>query len=120
MVDTLLFNVDFGTFVPTEVEHVLRTEQGFRNVRLNTAAGASVEAEFADDADRTLVTLIESRQAISLTGTGKTALNAAILLQRSLRVPLRMVDTQYSFDLSLSDYATLDELHAAIATAQGH
>jgi hypothetical protein len=35
-----------------------------------------------------------------------------------LKAPLRIVDTEYSFDLTLNSFSTLDELSAAIDQAR--
>jgi hypothetical protein len=40
------------------------------------------------------------------------------VLQSHLRTPLRIVDMDYTFDLILSEYASLNDLNAAIVEAR--
>jgi hypothetical protein len=118
MQSILLLRLDELKFEPAVVEKTMRTVKGFGKVRLDDPAGALNEAEYVGAQGRTVVTLSESARAISLSGTGDAALHAALVLQGHLTIPLRIVDTEYSFDLDLSSFFTLDELSAAIDQAR--
>ena len=120
MGNTLLLRADEKEFNPKTIEHVFRTEAGFGNVRFHEPGGAAIECRYTDpeSGDSILVRLSGRLTAISLADTSDIALRAAVLLQARLQIPLRMVDTDYTYDLNLSDHATLDELNAAIDEAR--
>ena len=50
--------------------------------------------------------------------TWGAALRAALLIQKSLRIPLRMIDDDNSFDLTFSGISTVEELEAAMENAR--
>lgn len=120
MTSILLLRLDEMPFDVAAVAHVLSTHSGFRDVRFDEPGGAAVEADYREHEDWTIVRLSENPNRISLSGTSDATLRAALLLQSNLKVPLRIFDTNYSFDLVLEDYSTVDELRAAIESAQAN
>jgi hypothetical protein len=101
--------------IPTEaLERVFQSKPGFKDVRRNTPMGTPIEADFSEGEDFTMVILNEKRDAIYIRGTSGAALSAAWILKSQLDIPLRMVDTDYSFDLVISEFSTRDELERAI------
>jgi hypothetical protein len=118
MQSILLFNQDDRPFELEAIQRVFQTEIGFRDIRLNEPGGAIIEADYIEPEDWTIVGLSGSRKSISLSGTTDAALRAAFTLQRNLGTPLRIIDSDYSFDLVLQNYSTVDELRAAIESAQ--
>jgi hypothetical protein len=118
MENILLFDLDDRPFETETIDRIFRSEPGFRNVRFDEPGGAVIEAEYVEPDDWTFVRLDGDRDTISLTGTSDAALRAALILQRNLPMPLRMVDTSYSFDVILRDFQTFEELRAAIVNAQ--
>ncbi len=118
MTNILLIQIDKMPFDVAAVAHILSTHNGFRDVRFDEPGGAAVEADYGDPEDWTIVRLSENPSQISLSGTSDAALRAALILQTHLKIPLRIFDTNYSFDLTLQNYSTVDELHAAIEAAQ--
>ncbi len=118
MTNILLLRIDERPFDVAAVAHIFSTQSGFRDVRFEEPGGAAVEADYTEPEDWTIVSLSENPSRISLSGTSDAALRAALILQTHLKVPLRIFDTNYSFDLMLQNYATVDELRAAIESAQ--
>jgi hypothetical protein len=118
MHNILLLNPDDRPFEIAAIERIFRSEREFRDGRFNEPGGALIEAEYIEPEDRTIVRLSGTRKSISLSGTSDAALRAALILQRNLAIPLRMFDTEYSFDLILADFANVEELRTAIQTAQ--
>ncbi len=120
MANTILWRSDEDRFELTDIEAVFRNTEGFSAIRLDEPGGALIEAKFADleQGDRVLVRLSRGSDAISITDASKTSLRVALILQHHLDVPLRVVDTDYSFDLDLSEYSTIDELTEAIEVAR--
>ncbi len=120
MTNILLIRVDEMPFDVAAVSHIFSTQDGFRDVRFDKLVGAAVEAHYTEPDDWTIVSLSEDLEAISLSGTSDAALCAALILQTHLKVPLRIFDTNYSFDLTLQNYSTVDEMRVAIEAAQAN
>lgn len=120
MQSLILWNEDELEFEPQEVERVFRTQVGFDQIQFNEPRGALIEAQYSSelDDDHVLVRLAGDRRMISITSVSDASLRAALTLQRNIRMPLRMMDDDYTFDLKLSGYTTVDELNAAIEKAQ--
>ncbi len=118
MHNVLLFNADGRPFDFATVKRVFQSEHGFRDVRFNEPGCDVIEADYVAANGATIVGLSGDRETISLSGTSDAALSAAIILQRHVDMPLRMVDTEYSFDLTFHDISTVEELHAAIERAR--
>lgn len=90
----------------------------FADIRRNTPTGSLVEADFRIGDDYTTARLSQNGRRISLSGTSDAALAAALVIQSHLKIVMRIIDTDYTFDLTLSDYTTLDALNAAIEEAR--
>ncbi|HEX4144830.1 MAG TPA: hypothetical protein VHY91_15105 [Pirellulales bacterium] len=118
MHNTLLFKLDDQPFDVAVIRHIFQTQRGFRDVRFNLPSGRVIEADYVEADDSTVVGLNGDRETISLRGTSDAALHAALTLQRNLDTPLRIIDTDNSFDLILRDYPNVEELRTAIANAQ--
>jgi hypothetical protein len=114
----LLLNSNGQLFDAEAVERIIRTEERFQNVRFHEPGGALIEAKFVEGDDWTFVRLSGDRTRISLSGTSDLVLAAALILQERLEWPLRIVDTDYSFDLMLRDFPGLEVLQSAIRKAQ--
>ena len=118
MHNILLFDPDDRPFEVAAIERVFRSERGFYDIRLNEPGGAYIEAEFTLGDYKTIARLGDDRSTISLSGTSDAALQAALILQNNLGTPLRMIDTEYSFDLILRGIPDVETLRAAIQNAQ--
>jgi hypothetical protein len=117
MQSVLLLNPDDRPFEPATIQHVFESEPGFQDIRFNEPGGAVIEADYFQSEDSTIIGLSRSLKSIWLSGTTDAALHAALVLQRSLGTPLRLVDSDYSFDLLLEGFSNVEELRAAIAKA---
>ncbi|HEX4144829.1 MAG TPA: hypothetical protein VHY91_15100 [Pirellulales bacterium] len=118
MHNIMLFNADYRPFDVAAVRRILQSEGGFRDVRSNEEQGDLLEAQYVESDDWTFFRLSGSRKSISLSGTSDAALRAALILQRHTDTPLRISDTDNSFDLILRDYPNVEALRGAIANAQ--
>jgi hypothetical protein len=118
MLNILLFGANDLQFDVATIRHIFQSTNGFRNVRFNLPGGRPIEADFGDSDDATTIGLSGDRETISLRGTSDAALHAALLLQRGIDIPLRIIDTDYSFDLNLSDYSSVADLRAAMTKAE--
>jgi hypothetical protein len=118
MHNLLLFKTDERPFPIPEIERIFRTAAGFREIRFNEPGGHLIEADYVEPNDWTIVGLSGDGETISLSGTSDAAFHAALILQRSLGTPLRMIDTEYSFDLTFQNISTVDELRTAMEKAR--
>lgn len=116
----LLFDVNGRKIATEALEQVFQSAAGFERVRRDTPIGTPIEADYIDGDDFTTVDLDPERETISIRGTSGAALKAAWAIQSNLDIPLRMVDTDYSFDLVVRDFSNIDELSAAIENAQSN
>lgn len=117
MTNLLLIRTDETPFDVAAVAHILSTQSGFHDVRFDDSIGAVIEARYTEADSQSIVSLKEDHETISLSGTSDAALRAALILQTGLKIPLRMFDTNYSFDLVFEGLSTVDELRNAIAQA---
>jgi hypothetical protein len=116
----LLLKSDELPFDLAAVQGIFHWERGFWNVRFDEPGGAVIEADYVQAEDWTIISLSKDLSRISLSGTSDAALRAALILQTHITLPLRIIDTDYSFDLALQDYSNVEELRAAIDKAQAN
>jgi hypothetical protein len=114
----LLFDTTDRPISAGTLQRIFESVEGFKQVRRNTPAGTVIEADYLDGEDFTIVGLDSKRETISISGTSGAALTAAWMLQQHFSTPLRIVDTEYSFDLVVSDFASIEQLEAAIDDAR--
>ena len=120
MQNIMLLTSDDRPFDVAAIERIFQSERGFRDIRFDDPGGAVIEADYVEPEDWSIVGLSGSRKSIFLSGTSDAALHAALLLQRNLKTPLRILDTDYSFDLSLQEFSNVEELRAAIDGEQAN
>jgi hypothetical protein len=118
MQSILLFFPDDRPFEIAAIEQVFQSEPGFRDVRFNEPGGAVIEADYVEPEGESIVGLSKSRKSISLSGISDVTLRAVLILQKRLGSRLRMIDTNYSFDLMLQDCPNVEALWSAIQDAQ--
>jgi hypothetical protein len=118
MESLILFSPDSRPFDPQVVEVAFRSCSEFKNTRTRTPVGTLIECKYEEPGDWTTIRLSKNAETISLTGASSAALRAAILIQRSLGMPLRMVNNVNSFDLTFSNMSTVEELEAAMENAR--
>src|SRR5689334_22870957 len=114
----MLFNPDFSQFDPTQVAHALRSCPEFKNTRIDTPVGTLIECEYNLSDESTTVRLSPNAERISLTGVSNASLSAALLIQKCLKIPLRVVNDANTFDLTFADIETVQELEAAMDNAR--
>ena len=110
----LLFDVDQRKISAEDLERVFESVVGFTDIRHNTPTGTPIEAAYTAGDDYTTVRLSSDRETISIRGTSGAALKAAWIIHKRLTNSFRMADTDYSFDIMLDDYQTIDDLIAAV------
>ncbi len=114
----LVFKPDLTPFDPDSVEQAFRSSPGFSHLRTNEPGGALIECQFCKENDWTFVRLSGDAETIVIDHSASAALHAVFLIQKYLRVPLRMVNDDNNFDLTFSDIVSVEELEAAIDNAR--
>jgi hypothetical protein len=117
MHNLLLFDQAEKALPADAIERVFKSVEGFVDVRYNTPIGIPLEADYVTKDDHTVVGLEAQRRFISINGTSNAAIQAAWVLQSHLGVSLRLIDTAYSFDLRLREFATIEQLQEAMHKA---
>lgn len=110
----LLFRVDGGTLDEGRVLMALEEMPGVSALRVRKGVGSVLECEYDLEGDATLIRLKDDLETIAISGTGEASLTAALELQRRLATALRLVDSDYTFDVELQDVGSVEELRAAI------
>jgi hypothetical protein len=117
MQSLLLLKADDGSFEPSEVEHVFRSDSRFKDLRISAPHEGLTECTCVERNDRAIIYLSDDRGWLSLSNTGRAALQAVLIIQKALGIPLRVIDSNYTFDLTFSDISTVEELEAAMDNA---
>jgi hypothetical protein len=100
-----------------DVEMTIGTISAMSNVtksRRGEFIGAVFECEYNYEGTSTVVRLSQKAQTITAEGLGTCALSFAIELQKALEVDLRAIDLEYSFDVALRDFQTVEQLERAV------
>lgn len=113
----LLSNPDFSPFDVASLERALRSYPQFTDFRLDLPDGTPIECEYKEPDDWTTISLDDDRETIFVDHIEGAALRAVLLIQKVLGRPLRMLNDDYTFDLTFSDIATVEELEAAMEEA---
>jgi hypothetical protein len=114
----IVFRIDERSFSFEEIREFVDFTPEFSNLRFSEPGGAALEAVFTSDPDRTIVRLSGDLETVTISGESPAALEVAIALQKAVRSPLRLIDCDYTFDLRLQEYTSVDDLAAAIALAR--
>lgn len=117
MQSLMLSNPDDSIFDIASVERAFRSYPQFTDVRLDDPCGSPIECRYTEPDDWTTIRLSERRTAIVIAHTSGAALSAVLLIQKALGRPMRVYDDVYTFDLTFSDIATVEELEAAMEKA---
>lgn len=113
----LLLNPDDSLFDAASVKRALRSCPQFTDIRLNVPCGSLIECMYNEPDDCAIIALSKDRETIDVSNTQGAALRAVLLIQKALGRPLRMLNDDYTFDLTFSDIATVEELEAAMEKA---
>lgn len=112
----LLFIGENVKFDQREIVKILSEMPEVINLRQGNFIGASVECEYTHGDQSTIVRLSSDGETVTAEGLGDDSLKFALEFQRRLTIPLRAIDMEYSFDLSLSDISTVDEFRKRMST----
>src|SRR5690348_156270 len=103
MQSLLLFKPDFSLFDRQKVEHALRLCGRFTDMRFDEPGGALIECRYVEGADWTTIRLGADLAAITLSFAWGAALSATLIIQKSLGIPLRLINDGNSYDFVFSN-----------------
>ncbi len=106
--------------IPFDLDEVKFALNGIRaasNIRSGPNVIAAVEANYDANDEDAIIRLISTKKLIALEGTYGAILSSAMDLKAALSVQLRIIDEQYTFDISLEEIRSADELATAIESA---
>jgi len=109
---------DDGHFSLDCIERAFNADERFLNIQREGIGQSVIEAEFVDGNDQTTARVRAALNVISLSRAGDAALTVALILRKCCAGAVRLIDTNYSFDIEMKDFATLDELRAAVELGQ--
>ena len=110
----LLYIGDGQQFDEEKVFQILNSVPGVKNLNRGKTTGAIMEGNYDFSSDSTIVRLAEDLETISISGTGDASLQLALEIQRAYHQPLHLVDSDYSFDVVLSDVSSLSGLKSIV------
>ncbi len=100
------------------VKRALVNLPGVRGVEDREGEGWTLQARFDDAGDSTIIRLVQDEESISISGIGDASLRAAVEIQSRLAADLRVVDSDYSFELPLRGVENVADLRKRIANAR--
>jgi len=110
----LLYRGEGIKFAPAVVVDALRAIPGVTDIEERQGAGWIIQALLDHQNDSTIVRLAEDGESISIVGTGAASLKAVVEMLARIGPELRLVDTDYTFDVSLGGVTTMDGLQTRI------
>ena len=84
------------------------------NSRKGDFIGAVFECEYVVNSHSTIIRISPEAETIIAGGLTDESLNFALELQSRLSISLHAIDTDYSFDVALSDFDSLSELRTVV------
>ncbi len=113
----VLFAGEDKKFDEEMVFQILANIPGVYDLKREPNVDAVIEGRCDFEDDSTIVRLSEDLETITISGTGKASLQLALEIQKALGTPLRVFDSDYSFDLMLNEINSLSDFEEKIASA---
>ena len=113
----LLFIGKNEQFAPHQIASILQEIQGTNNLKEGNFVGSILECEFVDENDFTLIRLSDDLDTITISGMGNASLKISLEIQRRYPKPIRLIDSDYSFDLVLEKIISVSELRQKMLEA---
>lgn len=110
----LLFIGENETFNLSQVADSLTKIPNIKNVKQGDFVGSILECEFSDKTDFTIIRLSDDLETISIDGDGDASLKIALKIQNNYPQNLRLIDSNYSFDIELAKIKSVSQLRQNI------
>ncbi len=103
--------IDEGkVFDREKVRELFSTISEISNIEESPDDGASLKGRYDHGGDSTIVELKDDLESIALSGAGNAGIDLAFRIQKGYPVSLHMIDSDYSFDLLISDFDNVSDL----------
>jgi hypothetical protein len=89
--------------------------KGARNAKRGNLIGAVFECEYSCAGTITVIRLSKEAETVTAEALDTCALSFALELQRALAVDLHAIDMEYSFNVALRDFQTVEQLRQAVS-----
>jgi len=106
----LLFIGENQQFAPNQITSILPEIPGTYNLKSGNFVGSILECEFADQNDFAIIRLSDDLETISISGAIDAGLKIALEIQKRYPKAIRLIDSDYSFDLVLDQIGSVSEL----------
>jgi hypothetical protein len=106
----LLFIGEDEKFNLIQVADILTKIPNIQNLKQGDFVGSILEGEFSEKNDFTIIRLSDDLETISIDGDGDASLKIALELQKHYPKNLRLIDSNYSFDIELAKINSVGQL----------
>ncbi|WP_199246184.1 hypothetical protein [[Phormidium] sp. ETS-05] len=106
----LLFIGEAEKFNLNEVGEIFTKIPNIQNLKQGDFIGSILECEFSDNNDYTIIRLSDDLETISIDGDGDASLKIALEIQKHYPQNLRLIDSNYSFDIELDKIKSVGQL----------
>ncbi|WP_449416309.1 hypothetical protein [Phormidium nigroviride] len=113
----MLFISKNEQFDPQQIALMLQEIPGTNNLKEGNFVGSILECEFSDENNFSLIRLSDDLETITISGMGgmgNASLKISLEIQKRYPKPLRLIDSDYTFDLVLEKILSLSELRQKI------
>jgi hypothetical protein len=113
----LLFIGENQKFEQNQLKSILQKNSEVKNLKTGNFVGSILECDFSYESDFTIVRLSDDLETITISGTGDASLKIALEIQKSYPKPIRVIDSDYNFDLQLQEISSVSEFRQKILEA---
>lgn len=113
----ILFINDNEKFDKKKILPILQEISGTKNLKEGNFIGSIIECEYSYEDDFTLVRLSEDLETITISGMGDSSLKIALEIQKRYPTAIRVVDSDYNFELILEELESVSEFRQRILDA---
>ncbi len=106
----LLFIGEDEKFNLSQVADILTKIPNIQNFNQGNFVGSILECEFSEKNDFTIIRLSDDLETISIDGDGEASLKIALEIQKHYPQNLRLIDSNYSFDIELAEIKSVGQL----------
>jgi hypothetical protein len=115
MTKLLIFIGEGQTFDVEVTIDAISAMGGVTDSRRGNFVGAVFECEYHYAGASTVVRLSQDAETVTAEGLGRCALSFALELQRALSADLHAIDMEYSFNVALCDFQSIEQLQQTIS-----
>ncbi|MGL5195406.1 MAG: hypothetical protein ACRC8Y_17630 [Chroococcales cyanobacterium] len=106
----LLFIGEDEKFNLIQIADILTKIPNIQNLKQGDFVGSILEGEFSEKNDFTIIRLSDDLETISIDGDGDASLKIALEIQKHYPQNLRLIDSNYSFDIELAKINSVGQL----------